>query len=76
MGRLNFFTPRQVYDRARQLHALRAMICLCGQIELCYRRPHEAFIFRRQLAKLPNLAAYRRGRQYQMIHFWKIVCVE
>jgi hypothetical protein len=45
---LNFLTPRQI-------HALRAMIGTCGQIELRHRSPHQTLTFIQQFTKLPYL---------------------
>jgi len=52
---LDLFTPRQVCNRARQFHALRAMIVTGGQIELHHRRPHQMLTFIQQLTRLPYL---------------------
>ena len=52
---LNFRTPRQIRDGPRQFYALRAMIGMCGQIELRHRRPDQTLTFILQLTKLPYL---------------------
>jgi hypothetical protein len=63
MRGLDFITPCQVCNRARQFHASRAMISPSRQIELTHRRSHQTLAFipstalraGLQVAELPDL---------------------
>jgi hypothetical protein len=55
MRRLDMFASCQVNNCPRLLHASRAMIGSCRQIELTHRRTHQTLNFILQLAKLPDL---------------------
>ncbi len=55
MRGLDVLTTRQVCDRARQLHAARAVISARREIELRHRRPHQSLTLVLQPAKPPYL---------------------
>jgi hypothetical protein len=55
MRGLDLFTPRQIRNRARQFHALRAMIGTRRQIELTHRCSHQTLTLALQPAKLASL---------------------
>jgi hypothetical protein len=80
MYALDFVTPRQIRDCARQLQ--NAMISTRRKIVLSHRRPRQTLVIRQAqhtafillLAKLLYLLAYRHYKQYLTSRYSRIVC--